>query len=148
VARYLSPEWVEEFNQALSGVVLPGPGPDASLATAGGRFTVVQEIRNSPDGDVRLTLIVDQGSLRVRIDPFGATATGDADSETEQRVDVTIALSYEDASAMSSGEITPAEALNAGRIKVRGDLSVLVATQELLASARGEAQSVGASTTY
>jgi putative sterol carrier protein len=147
VARYLSPEWAEEFNEALSSVVLPSPGPDATLATAGGRFTVVQEIRDSPDGDLRLTLRVDLGSLRVRIDPLINMPAG-TEGRDEDRVDVTIALSYEDASAMSSGELSPAEALNTGRIKVRGDLSVLVATQEILAAARASTQTVGSTTTY
>jgi putative sterol carrier protein len=144
MARYLSPDWVDQFNEALAGLVLPGPGPDATLATAGGRFTVVQEIRDSPDGDLRLTLRVDQGSLRVGVAPLAGGAPPGADGG----IDVTIALSYGDAAAMSSGELSPAEALNAGRIKVRGDLSVLVATQELLAAARAGTQAVGATTSY
>ena len=37
---------------------------------------------------------------------------------------------------MAQGELSPTEALNAGRIRVRGDLSVLVAAQQMLAAAR------------
>ena len=62
--------------------------------------------------------------------------------------DVTIALSYEDAAAMSKGELTPADALGSGRVRVRGDLSVLVAAQQMLNAARERSQSVGGSTTY
>jgi putative sterol carrier protein len=148
VARFLSPQWVEEFNEALSAVVVAPPGPDATLATAGGRFTVVQEVRDGPDGDVRLILRVDQGSLRVQLDPLMGESEVALQRGDPERVDVTISLSYEAASAMSSGRLSPAEALNAGQIKVRGDLSVLVATQEMLAAARTSTQAVGSSTTY
>ena len=37
---------------------------------------------------------------------------------------------------MSKGELAPAEALNTGRVRVRGDLSVLVAAQQMLNAAR------------
>jgi putative sterol carrier protein len=61
---------------------------------------------------------------------------------------VTIAVSYADAAALSRGELTPAEALNAGRIRVRGDLSALVAGQEMLVAARSATAGLAASTTY
>ena len=55
---------------------------------------------------------------------------------TARAADVTIALDYTDAAALATGTLSPAEALTAGRIRVRGDLSVLAAGQELLAAAR------------
>ena len=58
---------------------------------------------------------------------------------------MTIALAYDDAAAMARGRLTPAEALNAGRIRVRGDLSALAAAQELLDAARS---APATSTTY
>ena len=45
---------------------------------------------------------------------------------------VRMALAYADAAALARGEVDPAQALNAGRIRVRGDLSVLVAAQQML----------------
>ena len=59
-----------------------------------------------------------------------------------------MALAYEDAVSMSAGALTPAEALNQGRIRVRGDLTVLVEAQQLLAAARGATGELAASTTY
>jgi putative sterol carrier protein len=141
VPQFLSPSWVGEFNSALEGVVLPGAGPDAGLAAADGRFTVVQEVHGAPDGDLRVILHVDTGTLRLSRSAVG----GDAD---ETAADVTIALSYEDAVALSAGELAPAEALNAGRIRVRGDLSVLVAGQQMLQAARVATASLRSSTTY
>jgi putative sterol carrier protein len=148
VVRFLSPAWAEEFNAALDGVELPGPGPEAGLAAADGRFTVVQEVHGGPDGDVSVVLRVDGGSLRFRIEPGGQHRTTDESAGDERRVDVTIVISYEDAAALSKGEMAPAEALNAGRIRVRGDLSVLVAAQEMLVAARAATQALAASTTY
>ena len=148
MARFLSPAWVDGFNAALEGVAVPGPGPDAGLAAAGGRFTMVEEVRGSPDGDVRLILQVDDGALHLDLGPLGGPEPAGADGPGRTPADVVIALSYEDAAAMSRGELTPADALGSGRIRVRGDLSVLVAAQQMLNAARERSQSVGGSTTY
>jgi putative sterol carrier protein len=146
MVQFLSPSWAEEFNAALDGVELPGPGPEAGLAAVDGRFTVVQEVRGGPDGDVSVVLRVDQGSLRFRVEPFGEhRITGESE---KWPADVTIVISYEDAAALSKGEMAPAEALNAGRIRVRGDLSVLVAAHQMLVAARAATQALAASTTY
>jgi hypothetical protein len=135
MARFLSALWVEEFNTALAEVSLPGPDPDAGLAAVDGEFVVAQEVRGSPDGDLRLLLLAGEGTLQVEVEPI----TDDADHH-HRPAGVTMALSYPDAVALSRGELTPAEALNAGKIRVRGDLSVLVAGQRLLdAGLRGVA---------
>jgi putative sterol carrier protein len=145
VARFLSLEWAEEFNAALDGVVLPEPGPDAGLAAADGQFTVVEEVRATPDGDVSLVLRADQGTLRLALGPVGVEGGPAADVPAP---DVTIKISYEDAASLSRGELSPAEALSAGRIRVKGDLSVLVAAQEMLAGARTATRALDTSTTY
>ena len=146
MVRFLSQPWADEFNAALEGAVLPGPGPDAGLAAVNGTFTVVEEVRGTPDGDVRVILQVDDGSLRLQLGDFpdGGKSVGDDDPPPE----VTIVISYADAVAMSKGELAAAEALNAGRIRVRGDLSVLVAAQQMLVAARSCTQALVASTTY
>ena len=137
--RFLTPAWAEAVTTALSGAVLAGPGPDAGLAAADGEFTVVEEVRGSPDGDVRLVLRAHDGTLSLGVGPLDAVDPGGT---------VTIALGYDDAVAMARGSLAPAEALNAGRIRVRGDLSVLAAGQELLVAAREHTRSVDADTTY
>ncbi len=139
VPRFLTPEWVAGVNAALEGVLLPTPGPDAGLAAADGRFTVAEEVRGTPDGDVRLVLRADAGTLALELGPLDAP---------DVPAEVTIALGYEDAAALSAGRLSPAEALTAGRIRVRGDLSVLAAGQELLAAAREHTRGLDAVTTY
>jgi SCP-2 sterol transfer family len=131
--RYLTPEWVESFDAALStldlsdAVAAAGTG---SLAAADGTFSVVQVITGVPGdvqaggGDVHLVLTVDGGRARLALDPSG-TSGGTA----------TIVLGYAEALAMARGELDPADALAAGRVRVRGDLAALVAGQDVLAEA-------------
>lgn len=59
-----------------------------------------------------------------------------------------ISLGYEDAAALARGELDPTEALAAGRVRVRGDLSVLVAGQALLAAAAAQMAALQAETTF
>jgi hypothetical protein len=137
VPRFLSPEWVDAFDAALDGVVLPEPGEDAGIAASSGRFTVAQNVHGGPDGDVTVLLTAEAGSLRV------ALVDG-----SDPRADVTIVLSYQDAAALSTGELRAAEAITAGRIKVRGDLSVLAAGQAMMVAAQPHIQALAAGTTY
>ncbi|HEY1987965.1 MAG TPA: SCP2 sterol-binding domain-containing protein [Acidimicrobiales bacterium] len=138
--QFLSPEWVAAFDAALDGVKVPGPGDDAGLAAVDGRFTVLQEVHGAPGGDVTVALTVSDGRLHLSRNP-DEQVTADA-------ADVAISLSYPDAVALSKGELVAAEALTAGRIRVRGDLSVLVASQQMLASAQPHVRALTADTTY
>ena len=137
--RFLSPEWVNAFDAALQGVVLPDLGEDTGIAASDGRFTVAQNVHGGPDGKVTLLMTADAGSLRM--------ALVDGDS-SDPRPDVTIVVSYEDAAALSTGELRAADAITAGRIRVRGDLSVLAAGQAMLVAAQLHIQSLAANTTY
>jgi hypothetical protein len=131
--RYLSPEWVESFDAALSALDLTDAVAAAgagSLAAADGRFSVVQIVTGVPEdvrpagGDVHLVLTVADGRARLGLDPDGAVG-GTA----------TIVLGYAEALAMARGDLDPADALAAGRVRVRGDLAALVAGQDVLAEA-------------
>jgi putative sterol carrier protein len=135
--RYLSPQWVESFDAALSALDLTDAVATAgagSLAAADGTFSVVQivtgvpeDIRGAEQGagaDVHLVLSVAAGRARLGLDPAGTTS-GTA----------TIVLGYPEALAMARGELDPADALAAGRVRVRGDLAALVAGQDVLAEA-------------
>ncbi len=144
MARFLSAAWVADVDAYLRGVAVPAPGADAGLGAMGGEFTVAQDIHGTPEGDVRLLLTAGGGSLRLALTDPGTDA-GDADQPVPA---VTITVSYEDAAAMSTGALTPAEALNEGRIRVRGDLSVLVAGQQMLAAALAGAEGLREATTY
>jgi putative sterol carrier protein len=132
VARLYSAEWVEAFNVALAGLrldELPELGPGGpSIAATDGRFRVTQVVGDGPDGhDITVSLVLEEGRARLVLDG--------EDGEPGPASDVTISLSYADAEAMARGELDAAAALGEGRVKVRGDLSLLVAAQGVLAAA-------------
>jgi hypothetical protein len=140
---YLSPEWVQAFNDALSGLDLSDAVAAAgagSLTVAQGTFSVAQVVTGGPEGlaapgaaaaspdsggaTVRTVLTVDGGRLTLVEDPTGAMAAN-----------VTVVLTYDDAVAIARGSLHPADALADGRVRVRGELSVLVAGQAVLNAA-------------
>jgi hypothetical protein len=135
VPTFLSPEWVEAFNAAVAGAPVPPPADDAALAARDGRFTVSQVVRGGPHGDVATTLEVTPDGVHMR------PGADDAAS-------VTVAIDWDDAVALASGSLSASEALAAGRIRVRGDLGVLVAGQALLTALHPQLAELTAATTY
>jgi hypothetical protein len=141
---YLSPEWVQAFNHALAGLDLSDAVAAAgagSLTVAQGTFRVAQVVTGGPDGlaapgpdgpdaagpngsTVRTVLTVEGGRLTLVEDPTCAIDSN-----------VTVVLTYDDALAIARGSLQPADALAAGRVRVRGELSVLVAGQAILNAA-------------
>ncbi len=142
--RFLSPAWVAAFNDALAPVDLSGAAGDGSLVASGGTFSVRQVVDGVPDGGsgppgpVRTLLVVEGGRVSMVLD--------DGSGVVEPAV--TVSLSYPDAAALSRGELPAAEALGTGRVRVRGDLSVLVAGQAVLAAAADHLAALAADTTY
>jgi hypothetical protein len=135
VARYLSPEWVQNFDAALGALDLSeaiAAAASGSLAAADGAFSVAQVVSGVPSDvsagpEVRVVLTVAEGRAHLAFDPEGGSGTATA----------TIALGYTDALALALGRLDPADALAAGRVRVRGDLAALVAGQQVLAAAAG-----------
>jgi hypothetical protein len=140
---YLSPEWVQAFNAALAEVDLTAAVAAAgsgSLTAAHGTFAVAQIISDPPAAidaagggagragaggeGVRAVLTVADGRMAFALDPAGALPAN-----------VTIVLTYADAVAIARGALVPATALADGRVRVRGELAVLVAGQAVLAAA-------------
>ena len=131
--RYLSPEWVQAFNAALSDLDLTAAIAAAgagSLTASDGVFAVAQVVTSAPDdigapaGEVRTVLTVDHDGVTITLDPTSSLPT-----------DVTIVVGYADALAIARGELDPADALATGRVRVRGELAVLVAGQSVLNAA-------------
>jgi hypothetical protein len=135
VARYLSPEWVASFDAALRGLDLTealAAASEGSLAAADGAFSVAQVVAGVPGSDgtesvVRAVFSVSAGAARLVLDP-----------DEQVPATATIVLGYDAALAMARGELDPADALAAGRVRVRGDLAALVAGQALLAAAAAQ----------
>jgi putative sterol carrier protein len=144
VARFYSAEWVDEFNRAVFDLDLSHVETGA-LGADGKAFAVAQLVHGGPDGELRVVLSVDSGRLHLRV---GQAAEAEVPPAQTALPAVTISLSYEDAAALSRGDLDPAEALGLGRVRVRGDLAVLVAGQALLAAAAERLQTLQTSTTY
>jgi hypothetical protein len=119
---------------------------------ADGRVVVVEEVHGTPEGDVRLIMTIDAGSVHLELDTTDGLSGDEPPRQDGGHRDpaptVTIALAYADAAALAQGLLSPAEALNAGRIRVRGDLAALAASQEILDGARSGADGKLTSTTY
>jgi putative sterol carrier protein len=94
-----------------------------------------QVVTGGPGGEVRTTLRVEAG--RVALIPGDA---GDAA--------VTIRLTWDDAAAMAAGELAPGDAIAAGRVRVRGDLSVLAEAQAVLQAVQPHLQGLRDLTRY
>jgi hypothetical protein len=143
MARFLADEWVAAFNAALDGAELSDRGDGSSVRAESGRFRVEQDVSGVPDrpesaGPLRVVLAVDEGRVTLSTSDEAETA----------RADVIVSLSYQDAAALSRGELDPTEALGTGRVHVRGDLSVLVAGQAILSAAAARMVELQANTSY
>jgi len=134
VARFLSAAWIDAFNEAVADVEVRPPGPGAGLATRDGAFALCQVVTGGPDDEVRTTLSVRDGRVQM--------APGDGGAE------VTIRLSWDDALSMATGTLSPGEAIAAGRVRVRGDLSVLAEAQAVLAALAPHLEALRAETEY
>jgi hypothetical protein len=141
VARFLSDEWVAAFNAALKHTRIGAE--TGSVRADSGAFSVEERVSGVPDrpqgeGPLRVVLVVADGDVRL--------TTGD--SAPAERADVVISLSYDDAAALSRGDLDPTHALSTGRVHVRGDLAVLVAGQGILAAASERMETLRSDTTY
>ncbi|MGH9089857.1 MAG: SCP2 sterol-binding domain-containing protein [Acidimicrobiales bacterium] len=139
--RFYSKEWVAAFNEAVEGLEAGTVDTGASLAADGGRFRVDQVVHGAPGGDVVVALDVDDGRMHLELEPAG-------DGRGNTGAAVVVSLSYDDAAAMARGELEPASAVAEGRIRVRGDLAVLVAGQALMVAAAERLAGLRADTTY
>jgi SCP-2 sterol transfer family len=121
--RIYSPEWVDAFNRAAAGEHTDGEvaGDDAD-AKGGGDFRLLQVVNGAPEGTVHIGIESTGGRVVMTLGP-----------PAEPAPEVTITIDYDDAVALSRGELEPARLVAAGRVKVRGNLSVLVDGQAVLA---------------
>ena len=124
MVRFLSPEWIEALDAAARGAVVP----------AEVRLTI-QQVVTGEGGDVCYHLVLDGGRLRVH--------TGEAEA-----ADVTLVQTRDVAAALSRGELNAQQALEAGRLKLRGHIGHLARQGTALTAMMDAFASVGADTTY
>ena len=101
--KYLSQEWVDQYNAALAG-------DEAVHAALKGKSAALQMvISGAPQGDVRYWLRIADGDA--------STGLGDAAD-----ADVTISQSYETSAQVNSGELDGQKAFMQGKVKISGKM--------------------------
>jgi putative sterol carrier protein len=129
MARFLSDEWVADLNGAVAA------DEQVSAAASGVHLTIQQVVVGPDGGETCYFTRVDDG--RVELTP------GRADD-----ADTTITEDYDTAAALARGDTTPQDAILAGKVRVSGDLGVLLKGQEVLESLRARFDDVRARTEY
>jgi putative sterol carrier protein len=125
MVRFLSPEWIAALDAAAREATVP----------AGVRLIIQQVVTDGGDADVRYHLVVDGGRLEVR--------PGEAES-----ADVTLVQTREVAAALSRGDLNAQQALEAGRLKLRGDIGHLAREGRALSAMEDVFAAVRAVTVY
>jgi hypothetical protein len=101
--KYLSPEWIDAYNTAVTG--------DDSVRTAmKGKSAVIQMlVAEAPGGEIHYWLRIGDGSV--------CAGLGDADN-----ADVTISQSYDTSAKVNSGELDGQKAFTQGKVKIKGKM--------------------------
>jgi len=110
MARFLSAEWLDQVAAAAHD------DEELRAATTGVSLTVQQVVTGGPDGDVAWHVRLGDGRVEI--------ASGRAPD-----ADVVITQSHETATAVSRGGLSPAEAFASGRLKLGGQVGLLVRHQ-------------------
>jgi len=125
---FLSPEWIDALDRALAA--------DPAIARLSEHMdvTIEQEVTGGPHGDVTYHLAFRHGTAAVRPGPAG---------------DPTVRLSqdYATAAAIATGEGSAQRAFMAGRLRVGGDLRVLLSHGDALTQVEDTFAAVRADTT-
>lgn len=129
MARYLSPEWLDEVDAVARGSEeLPDLVDDV-------RLVIQQVVAGAPEGDVRYAVRIEDGTVSV--------VPGEAPD-----ADVTVREDYDTAVALHRGALRAPVAFMTGRIAVSGDLQALSRAQPALHRLDGVFAGVRDRTTY
>ena len=129
MARFSSPEWIAALDRAVA--------EDAALrrASRGVCLVVQQTVTGGPDGDAAWHVVVDDGTVSVK--------PGEAPDP-----DVTFRQSYETAAAIGRGELSAQTAFMIGKLRVGGNVELLMTHQSTFDGVEDVFESVRAGTEY
>jgi putative sterol carrier protein len=111
MARFASPEWIDELDRAISA------DPALQQVDQAVSLVVEQTVTGGPGGDAVWHVVVAEGRVRVR-------------SGRAPQADVTFSQTYDTAAAIARGELSAQTAFMIGELKVGGDVALLMAHQD------------------
>lgn len=111
--KFLSPEWAEALKAALNA-------NDRFRAAAAGQRATIQQVITTGGGETHYWITIADGEIDLGV--------GDVQGE-----DATITQSYESAAALARGELSPVTAFMTGRLKITGNMGMILGLQGALA---------------
>lgn len=113
MTKFLTQDWIDAVFAALRA------SDDARAALGEVELTMQQHVTGTPDGQVSYWTVFENGDV--------AGGMGDA-----PKPDVTFAMDYETATAISRAELNHQAAFMQGKLKVTGNMGKLLLNQEAL----------------
>jgi putative sterol carrier protein len=110
--KFLSEEWAEALKTALNA-------DEAFRAAAASSSARIQQVITQDGGETRYWIVIADGTIDMGI--------GDLDT-----VDATITESYDSAVALSKGELNAVTAFMTGKIRIAGNMGMLMGLQAAL----------------
>jgi putative sterol carrier protein len=111
--KFLSNEWAEALKAELNQ-------NEAFRQAAAGQRATIQQVITGGEGDTRYWITIADGAIDLGV--------GDAESE-----DATITQSYDSAGALARGELSPVTAFMTGKLKISGNMGLILGLQGVLA---------------
>jgi putative sterol carrier protein len=111
--KFLSDEWAQALKAELN------ESEDFRQAAAGHKATI-QQVITGAEGTTNYWITIGDGKIDLGV--------GDIDGE-----DATITQSYESAASLAKGELSPVTAFMTGKLKIAGNMGVILGLQGALA---------------
>lgn len=111
--KFLSEEWAEALKAELNA-------SDDFKQAAAGKTATIQQVIGGGNAETHYWIRIAEGAIDMGI--------GDAEG-----LDATITESYETAVALAKSELSPVTAFMTGKIKVAGNMGMLLGLQNVLA---------------
>jgi putative sterol carrier protein len=111
--KFLSDEWAQALKEELNQ-------SDAFRSAAAGHRATIQQVITDGQADAHYWITIADGTIDLGV--------GDVQGE-----DATITQTYDSAAALAKGELSPVTAFMTGRLKIAGNMGLILGLQGALA---------------